>query len=766
MGRTEGSRLRNLIIALSLAAATVSLGIAYETSAAVQVNRMTYAPAAIASPFAIPVSPNFSTPWSGHRFLPLLTQAAQQFHVNVFRTSLGDTSRGVPNIIQFVLLTGRTRLYSAFRLANGHWLSPAETLTSNDFLSTAATGNLSQVGRLAKIGGAPTVEIRPLREADQWLFLPGQYWVEASSALVKNQFLSAFANSVNRSLKLGGSSSYSAWSFVQQVTTFVKPPAAFGVPAYALNNLLGALRIGLAGVLGVVLLFASVSRARRMAVMRIGGLSSARIWWSLAGAFILIVSVSSLGVVVGMSELLGRGSPGFLYRAVLADALSCGVLLVASTVVWFYAARMQVVQGLKGRTRTGIILVLNLLIKATILATATLMSLAWWTNAANTYHEINLLKTEHVQTPAFYRYGLLTASIGHDYLGIAQGSLNTTYVRGTWLYPYLVRRGALLIDASEYEHPSPLSQSGSYLQTLTVNRSYLAAFHVWTPAHTRVKISETSAWVVLVPMSDRPETGRIRAEISQERRQFDLASPFPVPSPIRNQPIRIVWIADQSLQTLDPLISPNHDSMVRNPIVQVVTLQNSTAFDRGPSFGGVGDPLKLPIGSSTANTYAAIVPELRSLHLADQLSGLKTIPSAETAFLAIARSALFIQVAIALGSLIAGVFLALACLRIIFARYNRRVLVRRLFGLGILRAYREWGATVALTILVELAICIVVLAAQAANSPPGTPTSLGINVIRVIAIAVAFAVIELGVSALKIRRTERKILAIGLKEGV
>lgn len=98
----------------------------------------------------------------------------------------------------------------------------------------------------------------------------------------------------------------------------------------------------------------------------------------------------------------------------------------------------------------------------------------------------------------------------------------------------------------------------------------------------------------------------------------------PVPDRFRTQQVTIIWAADgQQVFTFDSTVSPDAGSTVTDPIVEVMTRQNSLTIDRlNVVTGNINTALKVRIDHDTQATLDQLAPTLRDLHLDDNLTTL------------------------------------------------------------------------------------------------------------------------------------------------
>lgn len=177
---------------------------------------------------------------------------------------------------------------------------------------------------------------------------------------------------------------------------------------------------------------------------------------------------------------------------------------------------------------------------------------------------------------------------------------------------------------------------------------------------------------------------------------------------MKNQQIKIIWLANgQKIFSFDLDVFPTENNMIIDPIIQVVTEKNSVCADRDSILGsGYRDPLKMRLlNRDAALTYRALEPELQRLKLDDNLKHLVTVDQfvlQEIYNLQRGMNELWL---ISLGLLAGLLILVVQNLIIFFSKYQRKFIVRRLFGTDFFRTYREYillfSATWALQILIS-----------------------------------------------------------------
>jgi hypothetical protein len=148
--------------------------------------------------------------------------------------------------------------------------------------------------------------MRPLNEATATTFASGYYYAEASNA----QHLTRFLHTLNANIVIHRPNSVTSRHVTVSVVQPSVLPSGFAVPLGGLAPLLYPLQLALAALTAVLLWYFGVSQSKRIGVMRLGGHSPARIWWTLVGRFVLVVVCGSALASVLSVYILDGGRAG------------------------------------------------------------------------------------------------------------------------------------------------------------------------------------------------------------------------------------------------------------------------------------------------------------------------------------------------------------------------------------------------------------------------------------------------------------------------
>jgi bacteriocin-associated integral membrane protein len=752
-----------IIVALLILLSATAAATEYVNTDNAQRQAVQHAAVVVGQPFKIPSDPRIEDPETTYA---AIRSAADDARVNVFRTAVGYTTDDRPQVTQYALLSTDTRLFDAFEIRDGRWLAPEDTDHPERFLATVATGDPDQVGLLGDFGGNDLVFVRGLRTAFDSLPVAATYVVEASDQASFDRFMNSLAQGLS---KVGdGTAGFTAATFESDGGRFAGYTTGFA-------PVLSGVQFLIVFFTALFLAFQVLHEAKKAGVMKLHGHGAIDVWFALAGRLILITVAASLATALAASRLIPGATADFTISVGSAIVRTFAVMLAASLVACAYIARARISDTIKNRKDTRGVFVLNTLVKVGCSVLLTAVGAGLWLQYANAANEREKLGNwERARG-----YGIFyPASVGNDLIELQTGGLATTEAEVHELYPVLNTRGALYIDASPYGRGAqarPLPP-GSY-RSIEVNVNYLKQFPLVDVSGRTIEISEdTSDWIVLVPIRLRDHELEIRdyfqlrrtgsqgvqGVVQADEAMFDR----PAPPQVAKQGISIIWLQDgQTVFSFDPQVNPNDGNVIIGPIVEVMTTANSVGVDRlNMVTGGGSTALKMHlVEGDTVRTLDDLAPTLRLLKLDDNLRNLVTMDEYVSQQIARLdeglRSILIAGVAILVGLLVLTVQSAL----ILFERYSRRITIRRLFGAGFMRTYREPLAILGAIWSVQVIGALV--ANRLGLNPFSTSTSASVADDRIVlAIAVAVVLAEWLFSSTVLTFVEKRGLVRVLKQ--
>lgn len=770
--------MRKALIVLLFFTSVISFADVYHHAQQAAVQDLKYAARHAGRSFLVNPSPLLAGPDGWSIAYPLLHAAAEETGVNVFRTSLGYSRDKEQEITHYVLLTGPTRFTDALQIEDGRYLTPEETEQGRGFLSTDDTGRPDQVGRLTLFGPGPRAEIRPLQQADTYLPAPGRYWVEAPTPETYDAFVQRFTAAVNERLPQDAPRRYTPEDFKAEPTAGGTGGAVenFGIWGHDLFKYVPQIRYLAATITLVLLVYYSFQIAKRIGILKMHGASNLRVWYAGAGRLVIGMFLLSFCLSLAAAMVTADNRAAFALDVARSQATLYGLMVFASLVLYLYSARVRISDAIKHRKDTAGIFGMNLLIKAGWSIMLVVLIAGVWFQLAGLRQQEALY--QHWQrTPQPRHYGIFSPmSVGHDLVGTTDGlgMGSRAYARAQELYPLLNAEGALYINANQYHESNlRLPLSPGFIRSIRVNPNYLRQFPLRDVDQQPVEIGEgTTDWVILVPRQFRDREQQILSFFQERRRlaisNVDQITGAVVPEQVRAQQVRIVWLAPgQRVFSLDPAVFPDEGNAVVDPIIEVMTEQNSLFLDRlNVTTGNASAALKVPlIEDDPALTYQHWQPQLERLGLSDGMRQLQTVNQAIASQIETLRRLMAGLAAVIVMLIGASLLLVTQNLTIYFTRYRQRIMVRRLFGAGLIRTYKGYVLLFTGAWAVQSLIGLAVVYQVAIAGPPGAAPPATTIIVPVLAIIAVLVALELAGSAAVIRRIEHRGLPEALKEG-
>lgn len=666
-----------------------SLPIASQQAKNEELERLAMLEREFAIPFIIPEQEELSV---AEDVYPLLLKAAQEAGVNLFRPARYYRPDMEVEIQKYLLMTGETRFFDYIDLANGRMLKMEETQKSGWFLSSVQTKDQHQVGQLSYFDPDQRITIRSLQDSYHYLPVNGRYYVEGEEEQYQ-LFLNILSKELNRYLNKKNSEeeySYTPADF-QPPEAFVDPPEGF----FILENsdYLEFLQHIFLFVTLLLLVYYIFNQAKEVGIHKMHGVSNGRLWWMVAGRLItMAVAITALGSFL-FATVMDKSS-AYLAKSFLQLGQAYLLFMGLSLLCYVYISIIKVSQTLKNRRDTRGIFVLNILLKVVCAVALLLVGIDTFKQYTELRAKEQLIHKQQGELSNWKEvdeYGLVEAYVGHT-TAFTWEEYEAEQARGDTLlyklYSYLSSKGALYINAQEYEEMNLLlNQNFSGIRAITVNTNYLRSFPINDEQGKPVDIpDESDDWILLVPKKYTDREGEIRAYFEQDEdiRRFYLTDD-------RGQELKIIWLAnDQYIFSFNPHVFPREKNKILDPIIFVKTQQNHLFTYRGGIQGkGLSDPLKVRlINKDPERTLKELMPGLKPLQLDDRIK-IVTLQESLTKDLALLSQEIKVRLLTLIGIFAVLLFVILQNLLIFFHKHQKEFIVKRLFGIGFFKTYRS-----------------------------------------------------------------------------
>jgi hypothetical protein len=581
--------------------------------------------------FRIPVRDGFDEPGL---FMPLLERSARIAGVNIVRVSYTYEMNNTPCISYYVLLTtGETKCFEAFTLREGRFLSQHETVDGVMYLSSEASNDPNQTGVLNDIGRNDLFTIHGLPYAFDRLPIAGVYTIETQEQNKADLFLS---------LLLQGYIDAGVDVSPDDIALFGTGEAEYG-EVEQIGIMPWSLTTVWLAIVAVALMAAyrQLYETKRTAVLLLRGHNMLQAWYQITGRIVLLFMGCLIPVSVMASFLITDTTPRLITTNAVFALLTATFTLLASLVTLPYIATVSMQEALKDRKDTNALALFSLVVK-----TVVSLALVFFGTAATFRLEIAMKQKELAEGWLdTARYGVFyPVSFGFDDSEYFASWIPALMQEVFVLYPYLDARGALFVETDEYsvsqfDFEAQYPFTAPEYRSMRVNPNFLLEFPVLDSFGNPVTVSEEEAdWVVLVPESLKGDAAGITEFFRVRRQGSDLMESaweadivhfgIEVTDEQLNQAISIIWVADnQSVFSFNSDVYPDDGNRILDPIIEVMTIANSSGFDRANCFaGGPNSALKVRlVNGSTTDTYNDIESLLIHTQLDDNLKRIVTM---------------------------------------------------------------------------------------------------------------------------------------------
>jgi len=602
-----------------------------------------------AEPFYIPNELMFANP---ELINTMLTETAQARGSNLFRTSTLYDEKGDMVISKYVYFVKETDFW--------------EMLDGQE-----------QMGAVNSFGTGYSVYIFPFQQLYESLPTYGYYSVELATPISLEMFLEDFAERLNQYFKekgidIGAPLSYA--DFISQ--TMMEVPID-------LNQTVELWLFFMIVVLVILLMYYVVVRQKQISILKLNGLSGGLIWYQVVGRWIMtafgMICISIVGV--GLVISIFYGEMYFLFQVIYKQVLLCLAILVSSGLTCFVIAQTPAYKGLNNKSNKKTMLLINVCFKVCISVLALFVGSSAWLDYSEWNIKEEMFQKWEISGDYAMFYPLYTGDAQPKEIYQMDVRINQE------LYPVLNAMGSLFINARSYE-PDSLLYDKVDVRYITVNPNYLKRFPLYDSANEQIIISEQNQdYLVAIPEQYKEEETKIRAFFQEEKEwRLDIDENvygLSVSEYLKTTEITILWLKEgQSVFSFNPEVFLDNGNFIHDPIIRVITENNSLAVERELVLGGgVRDALKVKLqGGSFQDTYELLLPTLEKLELEHNLQHLIVVDELMTRQLADIRENVWRNVFVLFVLLMVILLLLVQNIFILFHSNKKIYAVQRVFG--------------------------------------------------------------------------------------
>ena len=625
--------------------------------------------------------PNNDTIMNPDDLYQALLEASCNTNSNIIRTLFTDGENGY-EVEKYVLLSHVSDYMSAFEIKHGRTLTVGDSRSQNNiYISTKKDANEKQIGEIRSEMKGIDLTIYPLYAQFSYYKADGIYMVELGNNISLQNFLEALAESINKYCE----TDIDYTSLLADETSVVRLP-------YVDTFMFYLLQIALCLMLILMFLYNTFYETKKISIIKLFGNENHILFWNYQKNFIYITFLSV--VVSAIYNFIKYDNfeymIGFLYKISLFALIQfCIISVLLLTII----SRVKILKGLKGGYLGKYIYCLNTFAKIICICVVIYSGQTVYDTLKDTAIMKEKLKNWEIADDygIFYPY-----YIGFDMSQNEEKNREITISQD--LYSYLNYRGALLVDATQFEEEfqkinketSPIWQFN-----VSVNPNYLKIFSLYDTDGNRIQINEEeSDLILLVPEKYSSYEDEIITyyrniqldKIDTSRNYYGINC-----ENLTNQNLHIIWLQDnQGIFGFSTRVMSNEEGYIMNAITLVVTEKNSTVLDRMGVLGkGDLDPLKVFVGnhSNSYEAYHSLSSILDELALADNLKNLVSINENINERILELQAQRRIALSMTLVGILLLAFLVIQNTILDFHRNRQRYIIKKIHGIHLLKIY-------------------------------------------------------------------------------
>ncbi|MBV7320125.1 MULTISPECIES: bacteriocin-associated integral membrane family protein [Bacillus] len=692
--------MRKIVILFLVISSLFSFLISFRENANKQIEEFEQLDSFVGKPFTIPDDPLLNDP---KEMIELIMSSSKAYKANIFRPAINFSTNDKVEISKYVLLTQQTDYFNGIELSKGKFLSKLDTQSKNFYISTRDSKDKNQIGQIEKFGITSEITIKPLKKSFDYLPVNGTYYAETKGKYSFEDFLKGFVNDINEKFD----SSFKVNDFLQtrEVNDSYAEISTSSLQQYNYLILIVTL---------FLLIYYIVNESKTIGVLKLHGYSNLRIWFQIVGKLLIFTFCFSLLLSIICTIFLPGSTLSFFMNTVMKQIINYLIIGSLSILTYFYIRKVKVNLAIKNKKDTNSIFIFNSILKIV----CSILIIVIGSSTLNQYGEVKKKQSHLEDWKVSKDYGVFNPLyIGHDIEDVNNGKPQLTNDIDN-IYPVLNKMGALLVDTREYEEEFiRLNSRYKGIRSIIVNDNYLKQFPVYNSEKKTISINEREKrLILLVPETYKQQREKIIKFFKEDRNESAAAYDEEflgrhVPKYLKEPEIHIIWTASgQKIFSFNPEVFKAEDNLIIDPIIQVVTENNSLVGDRNTILGnGSRDPLKIKLNDrDSKKTMNILEPYLKKYHLDDNLKYLVSLNQYALDEIKKLHSEISSFLALAAVLAIALVLLIVQNSVIYFNKKQQKFVVYRLFGIGFFRTFKDYMTLFFILWLIQFISCIVV----------------------------------------------------------
>ncbi|MGL5417322.1 MAG: DUF1430 domain-containing protein [Clostridium sp.] len=609
------------------------------------------------------------------RIHDIIYDISKEMKVNVFRTFISYTKDDNPEIVKYVLLNNETRFFDNIKLSDGRYFEEADFKNVDSFISSIKTEDRNQIGVLNIIGGKDLIQIKPLKSSYNYHLAIGKYYVETKSREEYVKFIKVLTQKINYVY----GTNYMEKDF-ETATDNLRVVNNIDIPKS--YNLI------LLGIVLLLIIYELLNSNKKIGIMRLNGIGKLNLWYKIIGKFIMKNLLMMVGIVVAISLFIKNTNINFFINIFLILILYFLVISIISFLLVGVISISSINSLIKNKKNTNLIIGINLILKI-------LISIFIMGNVVDTinYYFLTTKKLDNLKSWEIAKdFGMFyPVSVGND-----TDQVKSFDDINEYLYPVLNEMGSILINTKSYENDM-LINNNLEVNSIKINDNYLEKFPIYDLNNEKIRVvEEETDHIILIPEKYRDKKEYIESYLSEIRKDFIEAEQSSrkekLPESITSQKVRVIWTKNnQKIFSFNPEVFINDNNMITDPIIEVITLNNSVPIIRDSILGAANsDPLKIKLYDRDPKiTLDRLQSVLKKYELEDNLNSLMRINDLVMKQLYELKQNILSLMLINIGILVIYIILSIQNIVLIFNKNMKKIILNRLFGVSFLKTYKS-----------------------------------------------------------------------------
>lgn len=628
----------------------------------------------IATPFFIPDDLGLG---SNPHMYKIITKTAKEKNANLFRSSVTSNKYGKLEDVKYVLINNKTNFYDAFDFYNK---DIKKNISGGEFYSTDNSNDSNQLGRLKDFGRNDIYSIRSFENLFNSLSVSGVYYAELPKGVSIDDFLETLCRNIKKDLNI---KKYKVSDFKiseKPENHSLREPAG-------ILNILNLMVI----ILSIIIItFFVLKDSKKISIYKLNGISNTKIWYELIQKHMnktyLFISIFTV-----LSSMLFKLPFSFVMTLILKQIMFYFIFTVFLLIPLAFILKTNLALNIKAKENDKYLIISNIIIKILFISIIASSGVKIVLNTKTFIKDYNNVSKWEVSKD----YGVLQPTlIGNDDFN---DPAHLTDLTGK-LYSFANKNGALFVNATRYEDNAEFEPGYNYFLTMGVNPNYLDKFSVKDMNGKDVKVSESeTSYIVLAPEKYKDKDKKLIDDVIDIREGNYLYEEDFIKDKIKKedfmkQEIKIIWIKnDQEVFSFNPEVWKNNNNMIKDPIIEVITENNSLVTERDGIWGGGGDtPLKVKlINNDTIETYNHLLPMLQEVGLDDNLPSVLNINELILAQIKELKESIIYSLTMSIILFACFLIISIQNTTIIFNKYKQKFIIKRSFGVDIFNSYKE-----------------------------------------------------------------------------